>query len=66
VRIMLSRGPAGWWRVAKNGWRFATRTSERPIPIDSWLALVADAGLVDGTGSRVVAEAAVVTATRPV
>ncbi|MHB1931227.1 MAG: class I SAM-dependent methyltransferase, partial [Acidimicrobiales bacterium] len=26
ARIMLRRGPGGWWRIAKNAWRLMTRT----------------------------------------
>ena len=66
VRIMLRRGPGGWWRLVKNGWRFATRTVERPISVEAWVALLRDAGLVAASGYRVVAEAAVVTAMQPV
>ena len=65
VRVMLSRGPSGWWRITRNGWRFFTRTSQRPIPLAAWVALLRHAGLVDVSGRRVVAEAAVVTGRRP-
>lgn len=65
VRIMLARGPAGWWRIAKNAWRLMTRTVERPLPMESWLKLLDEAGFVDVTGRRVVAEAGVVSGRRP-
>lgn len=65
ARIMLSRGPAGWWRIAKNAWRLLTRTVERPLPMASWERLLEDAGFVDVSGRRVVAEAAVVSGRRP-
>ena len=64
VRIMIVRGPAGWWRIAKNAWRFTARTVERPLPMESWERLLRDAGLVDVSGRRVVAEAAVVSGRR--
>jgi ubiquinone/menaquinone biosynthesis C-methylase UbiE len=60
VRTLMARGPSGWWRVAKNGWRLMTRTVERPIPIASWVDLLNDAGFVEVTSRRVVAEAGVV------
>lgn len=66
VRVMLARGPSGWWRVVKNAWRYLSRTSERPIPLEQWMAMLRAVGLVDVSGRRVVAEAAVVTARRPV
>lgn len=65
VRILVRRGPAGWWRLAKNGWRLVTRTVERPIPIESWVELLRRAGFVEVTGRRVVAEAGVVCGRRP-
>ncbi|MCU4183386.1 class I SAM-dependent methyltransferase [Acidiferrimicrobium sp. IK] len=65
VRTMLGRGPGGWLRLAKNAWRFLTRTSERPISMDAWAALLRDAGLVEVTAKRVVAEAGIVTGRRP-
>lgn len=65
VRIMLARGPAGWWRIAKNAWRLLTRTVERPLPMESWEGLLRDAGFVDVSGRRVVAESAVVSGVRP-
>lgn len=65
ARIMLRRGPAGWWRIVKNAWRLMTRTVERPLPMESWLHLLRDAGFVDVAGRRVVAEAAVVSGRRP-
>lgn len=65
VRVMLARGPAGWWRIAKNAWRLMTRTVERPLPMESWLALLKEAGFVAVSGHRVVAEAGVVSGRCP-
>lgn len=65
VRVMLRRGPAGWWRVAKNAARFALRVRERPLPMEAWVEIFEDAGLVDVRGTRVVAEAAVVVGAKP-
>ncbi len=64
VRAMLGRGPGGWWRIAKNAWRFLIHASERPIPLESWTAMLRTAGLADVSGRRVVSEAAVVSARR--
>ncbi|HMC38991.1 MAG TPA: class I SAM-dependent methyltransferase [Acidimicrobiales bacterium] len=64
ARIMMARGPAGWWRIVKNAWRLMTRTVERPMPMESWVRLLEDAGFVDVCGRRVVAEAAVVSGRR--
>jgi ubiquinone/menaquinone biosynthesis C-methylase UbiE len=65
VRSMAARGPAGWWRIVKNAWRYLTRSSERPISLDQWKGLLAGAGFADVSGRRVVAEAAVVSGRRP-
>ena len=65
ARIMLARGPGGWWRIIKNAWRLMTRTVERPLPMESWEQLLTEAGFVDVGGRRVVAEAAVVSGRRP-
>lgn len=65
VRVMLGRGPAGWWRIAKNAGRFWFRIRERPLPMETWLEILRTAGLVDVRGLRVVSEAAVVVGTKP-
>ena len=65
VRVMLRRGPAGWWRIAKNAARFMFRVRERPLPMETWVQMFRDVGLADVQGARVVAEAAVVTGTKP-
>jgi len=65
VRVMLRRGPAGWWRIAKNAARFMFRVRERPLPMETWVQMFREAGLADVQGARVVAEAAVVTGTKP-
>jgi 2-polyprenyl-3-methyl-5-hydroxy-6-metoxy-1,4-benzoquinol methylase len=66
VRVMLRRGPAGWWRIAKNAARFTLRMRERPLPMWTWVQMFRDVGLADVQGTRVVAEAAIVTGTKPV
>lgn len=65
ARLMLGRGLAGWWRLAKNVVRFALRIRERPISIEAWTALFEAAGLVDVTATVIVAEAAIVSGTKP-
>lgn len=60
VTLLLKRGPGGWWRIAKNGYRLVTRTSERPISMQAWTGLLEGAGFVDVTARRVVNEAGLV------
>jgi SAM-dependent methyltransferase len=60
VATMLRRGPAGWWRLAKNVVRFGLRIRERPISMDAWVGYFESAGLVDVAGRPVVSEAGVV------
>ena len=64
ARGMLRRGPAGWWRVAKNVWRFSLRLGEKPLPTARWESLVRAAGFQDVATERVVSEACVLTAVR--
>lgn len=63
---LLARGPAGWWRVAKNGARFLGRFQERPLAVGRWVELFLSAGLSQVCASPVVAEAAIVSGTRPI
>lgn len=65
ARVMLGRGPGGWWRLAKNAWRYLARTTERPISMEAWSALLVKHGMVDVRAHRVVAEGSVVRGTRP-
>ena len=62
---IAKRGPAGWWRLAKDAWKLLVARQECPEPIAAWEAMAADAGLGVVTAKRVVAEAAVVTAVAP-
>jgi len=64
VQGMLRRGPAGWWRIAKNVWRFSLRLGEKPLPVARWESLVRQAGFQDVTVTHVVAEAHVLSATK--
>jgi ubiquinone/menaquinone biosynthesis C-methylase UbiE len=46
VRAMLSKGPAGAWRLARNGGRFLTRRWERPASAAWWRRALQEAGFV--------------------
>lgn len=35
VAVLARRGPAGWWRIAKNALRLLLRIQERPVPVSS-------------------------------
>lgn len=65
VRLMLRKGPAGWWRIAKNAGRYLLRVQERPIAMSAWVELFERAGLTDVRAVTVVNEAAVVVGTKP-
>ncbi|MCU1488913.1 MAG: Methyltransferase type 11 [Acidimicrobiaceae bacterium] len=65
VRLMLRRGPAGWWRIAKNASRYLLRFQERPVSMSAWVAMFRAAGLVEVEAIPVVNEAAVVRGTKP-
>lgn len=65
LELFVKKGPAGWWRIAKNATRYLLRLQERPISLERWIALFEGAGLSDVEGSRVVNEAAVVRGTKP-
>lgn len=66
ARVLLGRGWAGWWRLAKNVVRFSLRLQERPLSSEAWLRIFESAGLTDVTAVPVVAEAAIVSGTKPV
>jgi SAM-dependent methyltransferase len=58
--LMLRKGPAGWWRIAKNAGRFLFRFQERPVSMQAWVEMFEAAGLVEVEAIPVVNEAAVV------
>ncbi|MGA8296779.1 MAG: class I SAM-dependent methyltransferase [Acidimicrobiales bacterium] len=60
IALFAKKGPAGWWRIAKNTARYLLRLQERPISLERWMALFERAGLVAVEGTRLVNEAAVV------
>ncbi len=65
LAVLAKRGPAGWWRIMKNVFRFALRMRERPVSAQRWTGYFEKAGLVDVTYKEVVAEAAVMVGTKP-
>lgn len=44
VRTLLRKGPAGIWRLARNGARIATGRWERPVPAAWWVQALGEAG----------------------
>lgn len=65
LRVLAKRGPAGWWRIAKNAWRLLVARQECPESVGAWTAMLTAAGYSDVRAERVVSEAAVVRATLP-
>ncbi len=63
--VLAKRGPAGWWRIAKNLVKFSARIQEHPVTIERWIQYFEDAGLVDVASFEVAAEAAVVVGRKP-
>ena len=59
---LASRGPAGWWRILKNVWRFVLRVQEKPLTVAAWEGIAHEAGFADVRITRVVAEACVMSA----
>lgn len=65
LALLLKKGPAGWWRIAKNAFRYLLRFQERPVSMAAWVAMFTAAGLVDVESFPVVNEAAVVAGVKP-
>ncbi len=65
VQGLARRGPGGWWRIVKNAGRFLLRFQERPLRPAAWEAMLREAGFADLRTARVVAEACVISATKP-
>jgi len=65
LALMLRKGPAGWWRIAKNAGRYLLRFQERPVSMAAWVEMFERAGLVDVEAIPVVNEAAVVRGSKP-
>jgi ubiquinone/menaquinone biosynthesis C-methylase UbiE len=65
VKALASKGIGGWWRIAKNGYRYLLRVHERPVSTAAWTEMFAQAGFVGITASSIVSEAGLVTGRRP-
>ena len=66
VKVLLAKGVGGWWRIAKNGVRYLFRIQEKPISLAAWVGLLKNAGFEEITSKRIVAEAAILCARKPV
>jgi ubiquinone/menaquinone biosynthesis C-methylase UbiE len=49
ISSLARRGPAGLWRLAKNGVRVLTFTGEHPAPTEWWQEALEEAGFIDVT-----------------
>jgi ubiquinone/menaquinone biosynthesis C-methylase UbiE len=65
VKQFARRGPAGWWRIAKNAARYLLRMHERPVSSAAWTAMASRHGFVEVTVRGVVNEAAILVARCP-
>jgi len=65
VGALARKGPGGWWRIAKNGIRFALRIHEQPISLRAWQELLVRAGFQVESARIVVSEAGLVVGRRP-
>ncbi len=65
VTTLASRGPGGWWRIAKNLTRYGFGIGhEHPADPQFWQQALRDAGLTDVRFEPIVAEAGIVSGTR--
>jgi 2-polyprenyl-3-methyl-5-hydroxy-6-metoxy-1,4-benzoquinol methylase len=64
LATFASRGPGGWWRIAKNAVRYLLRVQERPVSMAVWTRLLESAGFTSVRASSIVAEAGLVTGQR--
>ncbi len=65
VGSLAKKGVGGWWRIAKNSYRYLIRAQERPVSISTWATMLARAGFKGITASSIVNEAGVVSGRRP-
>jgi ubiquinone/menaquinone biosynthesis C-methylase UbiE len=64
VTALASRGPAGWWRIAKNLIRYGLGVGhEHPAAPQFWQLALRDAGFTDVRFEPVIAEAGIVSGT---
>jgi ubiquinone/menaquinone biosynthesis C-methylase UbiE len=65
LTVLAVRGPAGWWRIAKNLARYGLEIGhEHPASPQFWRLALHDAGFTDVRFEPVVAEAGIVSGTR--
>ena len=65
VRRLARRGLGGWWRIAKNGYKYLARVQDHPASISAWTAMFAKAGFAQITATSVVNKAGLVVGRRP-
>ncbi len=65
IGALAKKGIGGWWRIAKNTYRYLIRAQERPVSISTWATMFARAGFKGITASSIVNEAGLVTGHRP-
>lgn len=65
VRRLARRGLGGWWRIAKNGYKYLARVQDHPASISAWTAMFAQAGFAQITATSIVNEAGLVAGRRP-
>ncbi|MGI9009054.1 MAG: class I SAM-dependent methyltransferase [Streptosporangiaceae bacterium] len=65
VSALARKGIGGWWRIAKNSYRYLVRAQERPVSVAAWTSMFTAAGLTGVTATPVVAEASMVIGERP-
>lgn len=65
VSALAKKGVGGWWRIAKNGYRYLVRVAERPVSISAWTTMLAKAGFTQITATSIIAEASLVAGRRP-
>jgi hypothetical protein len=65
IGALARKGIGGWWRIAKNSYRYLIRVQERPVSISTWATMFARAGFKGITASSIINEAGLVTGHRP-
>lgn len=65
VKALARKGIGGWWRIAKNAYRYLVRVQERPVSMAAWTEMFAQAGFDAITAASAVAEAGLVAGRRP-
>ncbi|HYK33617.1 MAG TPA: methyltransferase domain-containing protein [Streptosporangiaceae bacterium] len=66
IGSLAKKGIGGWWRIAKNSYRYLVRAQERPVSISTWATMFARAGFKGITASSIINEAGLVTGQRPI